>query len=203
MLRLMIALLAFALPLHAYAFPDGRVRGGTTCGTATGCHGVASTAVTTTLTGPTTLLAGTSAIYTVSITQDPGSIGGGLNVAIDPTSLTGATLGIVDANTQLLSHSSSLVPQLTHVNAYASAPTGNIGDWSYSFLVNAPLSAGTILLNAVMLAFDGSQDATGDLWDTTTLAIQVILPEPSTALLLGLGAAGLIGFTVRRRRRAN
>jgi len=202
MLRLMIALLAFALPMQVFAFPTGRVRGGTTCGTSTTCHGAASTAVTTTLTGPTTLLAGTSATYTVSVTQT--GAGGGLNVAVDPSSLAGATLGVLDANTQLLSNTaSSPVPQLTHMDAYANPPGGNIGDWSYSFLVNAPLSAGTILLNAVMLAFDGSQDASGDLWDTTTLAIQVILPEPSTALLLGLGAAGLIGFQVRRRRRAN
>jgi hypothetical protein len=201
-MRFIVALLAFALPLQVFAFPDGRVRGGTTCGTATGCHGAASTEVTTTLTGPTTLLAGTSAMYTVSITQT--GAGGGLNVAVDPSSLAGATLGVLDANTQLLSNAgTSPAPQLTHVNAYADAPAGNRGDWSYSFMVNAPLAAGSILLNAVMLAFDGSESASGDLWDTTTLAIQVILPEPSTALLLGLGAAGLIGFQVRRRRRAN
>jgi hypothetical protein len=196
-MRLMIGLLAISLPLQAYAFPDGRVRGGTSCG---GCHGSASTAVTTTLTGPATLSAGTSAVYTVSITQV--GVGAGLNVAVNSSSLAGATLGIVDANTQLLSHSSSPVPQLTHVNAAVNAPTGNKGDWSYSFLVNAPLAAGTILLNAVMNAFDGDGTEAGDLWAATTVTIQVI-PEPSMALLLGTGVAALVGVGLRRRRRAS
>jgi PEP-CTERM motif len=200
MMRFMIALLAISLPVQVYANADGRTRGGITCG---GCHGTASTAVTTTLTGPATLVAGTSAMYTVSITQVAGSVGAGLNVAIDPSSLAGATLGVVDANTQLFAvQTGSLVPQLTHVNALASAPAGNVGDWSYSFMVNAPLAAGSILLNAVMNAFDGDGDTGGDLWDATTFAISVVLPEPSTALLLGMGAAGLIGFQLRRRGRA-
>lgn len=198
MTRLMIALLAIALPGVAHAFPDGRVRGGTTCG---GCHGSESTQVTTTLTGPATLLAGTSATYTVSITQV--GAGGGLNVAVDPSSLAGATLGVVDANTQLMSHTSSLVPQLTHLDGLSNAPAGNKGDWSYNFLVNAPLAAGTILLNAVMLAFDGDVTSGGDFWDTTMLSIQVVLPEPSTALLLGMGVAGLVGVGMRRRGRAS
>jgi len=200
-MRWMIGLLAISLSLQAYAFPNGRVRGGTTCN-GSSCHGAASTAVTTTLTGPTTLLAGTSALYTVSITQ--AGVGAGLNVAVDPSSLAGATLGLVDANTQLLTNTAtSPVPQLTHTNGLINAPAGNIGDWSYSFMVNAPLAAGTILINAVMNAFDGDGTEAGDLWDATTLAIQVVLPEPSTALLLGLGAAGLVGFQVRRRRRAS
>jgi len=195
MTRFMLGLLALALSAQAYAFPDGRVTGGTSCG---GCHGATSASVTTTLTGPTTLLAGTSATYTVSIT--PGtSAGGGLNVAIAPSSLAGSTLGLLDANTKLASGTSSAVPQLTHVNGLADAPAGNKGDWTYSFLVNAPQAAGTILLNAVMLAFDGDGSNAGDLWDATTLAIQVVLPEPSTLLLLGAGVATIVGIRLRRR----
>lgn len=182
--------LAIVIPAQADAFFDGRASAGTTCG---GCHGSASTAVTTTLSGPSSMLAGTTATYTAFITQV--GVGAGVNVALGAAGLAGATLGDIEANTHILNS------QIVHDDGGSSAPTGNIGDWSYNFTLTAPMTLGTILLNAVMLAFNGDADTGGDLWDTVQFAVQVV-PEPSTILLFGAGMAGLAALRRRQPSRS-
>ena len=174
------------MPAQAYAFPNGVATGGTTCETG-GCHGLASEAVTTTLSGPSSMLTGATATYTVFITQ----AGAGAGVDVARAGLAGATLGDIETNTKIKTG------EIVHSNAATGLPTGNLGDWSYNFTLTAPGTLGTIVLNAVMNAYDGLGDETGDLWDAVSLNVEVV-PEPSTILLLATGMAGLAALGRRR-----
>ena len=189
--------LAIVLPAQAHATSTGRA---TTTASTCSCHGSLSTAVTTTITGLSTILAGTTQTYTTTLTGTR-QTGAGLNVRL--TGIAGASLGDVETNTQVITSSKATAPyanapQITHVNPSVAAPAGNSGDWAYNFTLTAPLTLGTLVLNSVMLAFDGTGDETGDLWNNTTFSVQVI-PEPSTILLLGTGMAGLAALGRRRR----
>jgi len=185
--------LAIMLPAQVYAKDAGRATGSTsTCS----CHDL-STDVTTTISGLSTILAGTTQTYTTTLT---GTLltGAGLNVALG--GLGGASLGLGDleANTKFITSASAPSPyagakQITHTGAIAD----NTGDWAYNFTLTAPLTLGTIVLKAVMVAFDGDGTDAGDLWNNTTFSVQVI-PEPSTILLLGTGMAGLAALGRRR-----
>ena len=185
--------LAIVLPVQANASDAGRSTGATsTCG----CHGSLSSEVTATITGLSTIFAGTTQTYTTTLTGNL-LTGAGLNVALG--GLAGAALGDIEANTKIIVGSSKApapyasANQITHTGI-----ADNTGDWSYDFTLTAPLTLGTIVLNSVMLAFDGSGDDTGDLFNNTTFSVQVI-PEPSTILLLGTGMAGLAALGRRRR----
>ena len=191
-LFLLLALLTM-IPAQAYASIDGINKAGTSCG---GCHGAASTAVTTTLSGPLTLSPGATGTFTALISPTvaggPVGVGAGINVAL--AGLAGAALGttLTDTNTKIVSS------QLEHTNgALATPPPTNRGDWSYDFKVTAPLSLGTILINAVMNAFDGDGTEDGDLWAKVQFSVQVV-PELSTVVLLGSGIAGLAAIGRRR-----
>jgi hypothetical protein len=178
--------LAIVISSQAYAEIGGIAKAGTSCG---GCHGSASAAVTTTLSGPAALFAGATATYTASIAGANLGMGAGIDVA--RAGLAGSTLGDIEANTHTLSS------QIVHDDSTTGLPTGNIGDWSYNFTLTAPLTLGTIILNAVMNAFDGDGSSDGDLWDAVSFSVQVV-PEASTILLLGTGMAGLAALGRRR-----
>ena len=181
--------LATLIPAQAYASFDGRATGGTSCG---GCHGSASTEVATVVSGPLTMVEGTTANFSVLINPQLG-VGAGVDVAL--AGLAGATLGVIDANTQILSL------ELVHTDASSGLPNGNIGDWAYNFSVTAPMSLGTILINAVMLAFNGDEDNSDlDLWAAAPqFSVDVVpVPELSTVVLLGSGIAGLVAIGRRR-----
>ena len=185
--------LAIVLPAQAYAHDAAQNTGATsTCS----CHGSLSADVTATITGLSTILAGTTQTYTTTLTGAR-LAGGSLNVALG--GLGGGLLGNLEANTQnIVGSSKAPAPyasanQITHTGAIAD----NTGDWSYNFTLTAPLTLGTIVLNSVMLAFDGDGSDAGDIFNNTTFSVQVI-PEPSTILLLGTGMAGLAALGRRR-----
>jgi hypothetical protein len=131
------------------------------------------------ISGSATLAPSQTATYTISIV--PTLVGAGLDVATTAGSLTATDLG-----TGLMGG------EVVHTQR-------NNGVFSYNFDVTAPAALGTFDLNAAMLAYNGDFGNSGDLWDTTMFRITVVVPEPATALLLGMGLAGL---AVASRRRA-
>jgi mono/diheme cytochrome c family protein len=195
--------LACILPFQAEASSNGRSVGATAV--CSSCHGGASTAVTTTIAGPTTLLPGATGTYTTTLTGTQ-LAGAGFNVSL--AGLAGATIGKIasETDTQLVNFRSgapSTAQQLTHVDAYG----GNLGDWSYSFTLTAPATPGTIDIRSVMLAYDNSGDESGDLWANKTFSVTVApaaaVPEASTTLQLGAGLASLAFVGWRRRSSKN
>ncbi len=184
--------LAIMFSIQAHASDSGRNTGATsTCS----CHGSLSSEVTATIAGLATIMQGTTQTYTTTLTGNL-LTGAGLNVALG--GIAGAALGDIEANTKFIAATKAPAPyatanQITHTDALAD----NTGDWSYNFTLTAPMTLGSIVLKAVMVAFDGSRDESGDLVNNTTFSVQVI-PEPSTILLLGTGMAGLAALGRRR-----
>jgi len=174
-----LAVLAMA-PTAAQAFnaaaPAGSSSGG--CG---GCHGDDQSGIGVSISGPTNLGVSETGLYTLSIT--PGLQGGALAVSKNM-----GTLGVVAPNTQISDS------QITHVTANPNL--NGIFSFDFNLTVGAP---GAVVLTGTGMQFNGDfGNSTADLWETTSF--QVTVPEPATALLLGMGIAGLA--VVGRRPRA-
>jgi hypothetical protein len=185
---LLVALLfAVLVPLVAQAYGAGIARD-QSCG---GCHGNKATgSLSVSLSGPAQLAAGATASYTLTIVDPGGMAGGSFGVG---SSNGGSFVSATDANTHQLNGN------VTHLNAYASPPAGNIGDWSYNFDLTAPGLAGTtITVSFAGLAFDGDFSNNGDIWNIGTYLVSVV-PEPATGLLVSLGV-GMLALAGRRRK---
>jgi len=203
--------LVIVLPVQAYAFAAGYARGAAADGTTTagqtcgGCHGTESPDVITTVTGPLTMSPGATETFTafISPTVAGGPLGVGAGIGVVLVGLAGSTVGSIETNTKILNSTTSAsrpisLPNLVHTNGLDVPPAGNIGDWSYNFTVTAPMSLGTIVINAVMNAYNGDEtDSLLDLWDPVQFSVQVV-PELSTVVLLGSGIAGLAAIGRRR-----
>jgi glucose/arabinose dehydrogenase len=148
----------------AHASLNGRVgfsgnpatNSGTTC---TACHATGAAVPTVSLQGPTTVTAGATNLYTLTITGGPAQVGGlNLSVSNNRGSLlpTGPDM-------------QALLGELTH-----SVPkpfTGNQA--SFRFTWTAPTFNDTVTFYAAANSANGDQNPTGDGIGTTTLAITV------------------------------
>ena len=197
---LLVALLfAVLVPITAHANYDGRATPvGAGCGGGA-CHGAAGAAtgsLNVSISGPATLEVDEVATYTLTIPQ---TLAGGGFYVVDDLSPLPSSIGVVDANTQVTNGG------LSHLNAFLSAPAGNIGQWVYNFSVTAPsLGGGAITLSFAGMAFDGDgvgrKDA-DDIWNVGTYVVGVVsaVPEPATGLLVSLGI-GMLAMAGRRRK---
>ena len=107
---------------------------------------------------------------------------------------------------------------LSGVNTYGGDTAVTAGTLSITHLGLPDLAAVRITAGAVLDLNFSSTDTVGSLWldglnmglgtfDATTqplyftgTGVLVVVPEPSTLVLLGIGAAGLLGYVWRRRR---
>lgn len=190
-----------AMPQNAHSFASGissGVLGPSGCNT---CH-TGGTAPVVSLTGPTTVTAGTTNEYLLIITSPPGQLSGGLNAS----SLLGdlSVGGSESASTQTTPSGAGGNNDITQIVAKA----GNGTDARFSFLWEAPGSAGPATIDAWGNAVNGTGSAAGDAATFTSLAITVepgappLVPATSPwsqagmiALLLGAGSL----FVLRRR----
>jgi hypothetical protein len=186
MRRISFSMMAAALLLVAapgFGFPDGTGIDSTGCSP---CHGGSPDAgLVVSITGPATLNTGEVANYVVSI-PDMTEMGAGFATEL----FGGGSIDAVDTGTHL-------------VSGVVSHDQPNVGVWSYNVEVTAPVSAGTLTLQAAMLAFDDDGTSAGDIWNTNSMDITVEVPEPTNHLLFAAGILPLAGAAVLRRRSAS
>ncbi|AKJ00997.1 uncharacterized protein (TIGR03382 family) [Archangium gephyra] len=162
------------------------------------CHTQAAVP-TVTLTGPSSLAAGETGQYKLTITGGPG-LKGGFNVAVDNTA---ASLDFV-AGTGIKKQSN----ELTHT-APKPAAAGAI---TFDFSLVAPPSAGTVKIFAAGNSVNGDNNSTGDAAALTSLSVSVTgNNEPQEEEKGGCSSAGgapvlafalTTGLALLRRRRS-
>lgn len=172
---------------------SGKVSSTQTC-ISSGCHfGGASTTVE--LTGPTSLAAGATGQYTLTIRGGPG-VRGGFNVAVDNTA----------ASLEPSAGMKKLSNELTH-SAPKPAAAGAI---TFDFSMVAPPSAGTVKIFAAGNSANGDGNSTGDMSALTSLSVNVTgsnEPEEEKGGCSSTGGAPVLAFALttglallRRRR---
>ena len=163
--RLLAAALACALaPRLAQAHPDGRAinRSAIGCGALGNCHGVNAGAAAT-LTGPSTVMAGSRSTYVLTLRSSyPGFTGGGFDVGAAGPAGTALAVSPAQANTRI--NGADLV-----MNSRFAAAAGAV---TVTFDLLTP-TAGAAAINAVANATNGVGSA-GDAWARATLAVTVL-----------------------------
>ncbi|MFE8595703.1 MXAN_6652 family MXYO-CTERM-anchored protein [Archangium violaceum] len=163
-----------------------------TCST---CH-TGGSAPTVTLTGPTSLAAGATGQYTLTITGGPG-LRGGFDVAVDNTA----------ASLEPGTGSKKQSNELTHTTPKPAAS----GAITFDFSLVAPPSAGTVKIFAAGNSVNGNGTEAGDASATTTLTVNVTgnnEPQEEEGGCSSAGGAPVLAFALttglallRRRRR--
>ncbi len=182
-------------PLGAKARSNGSETGLTTT-VGCNCHGGADangdvTATITAMDGDNTILANATETYMLAISRLGGDLTGtGIDIAVsDDDAGSDAFLGESSALTQIFNS------EVTHQQE-------NAGIFSYLFTVTAPAAmsfGATVTLTALGLEYDSAgQPTANDSWDFATPFAFTVVPEPTTALLFGMG---LVGLTVVGRKR--
>lgn len=149
------------LSTSAFAYSTGNVTfsgkqsASQTCNT---CH-MGGTAPTVTLTGPSSLEAGTTGQYSLTI-QGGAGVKGGMNVAVDGgAKLTPGAGERLDTATAEITHTAPKV--------FSS------GQVTFDFSMVAPASAGTVKIYAAGNSVNGDANSTGDQCSTTTLSVTI------------------------------
>lgn len=168
---------------------------GKSAATCTTCHSGGGSAPTVTLTGPTSLAAGATGQYKLTITGGPG-LRGGMNVAVDNTAAS------LEPGTGIKKQSN----ELTHT-APKPASAGAI---SFDFSLVAPPSEGTVKISAAGNSVNGDGAATGDASALASLTVNVTgnnEPEEEKGGCSSTGGAPVLAFALttglallRRRR---
>ena len=165
-----------------------------TCST---CHSGGSTP-TVELTGPTTLAAGATGQYTLTITGGPG-LKGGMNVAVDNTA---ASLEYVEGTG---------IKKLSNELTHSTPKPASGGAITFDFTMVAPPSASTVKIFAAGNSVNGDAAQTGDMPALTSLSVTVTgnnEPVDDEGGCSSTGGAPVVAFALtaglsllRRRRR--
>ncbi len=182
----LLALLAICLVPAAYAYPTGLsgYSGKTAGRTCNSCHdgGVVPTVV---LTGPTSVVSGSTNKYTLTISGGQ-QVEGGLDVAV-----TAGTIAASDPLTQIMAS------ELTHNQPKSADASGNVA-WTFNWTAPTVTANTSVTMYGAGLSADASGDTSGDSGSTATLAIAVTAAAPAptiTATPSSLSFAYTIGGT--------
>lgn len=201
--RLFALALALVAPQSAHAYSSGissNALGPTGCNV---CH-TGGTAPTVSVTGPTTVTGGTSNEYLVTISSPAGQLSAGLNAHIDIGTL--AAGGSESTLTKIIASGSG-----NNDITQSGTKAGDGSQVLFSFLFEAPESAGTATLEVWGNAVNGNGMTSGDAssLDSLTITVEAAPPPPppsvpvsspwsQAGLILLLLAAGSL-LVLRRR----
>lgn len=158
----------------------------TTCGDASGCHGLASPQVNLTLEGPVELEVGQVGWYNATLVGGPAQAYGFYIVVTNSNGISKTIDG------------DFLVPvtsdQASNVTHDTPLPSNRV-----SFNLTAPKYAGKFIINVAFNSVDGDGlNSTGDVWAAQTYEIQVVYPHEVVhwrTFYLGLAALAFVGVT--------